>query len=362
MPDEAPTPAASSSSEIPELAVVMPVFNEQASARKVALEFFTEVENWTERFVFLALDDGSTDGTPRVLARLREQLGSRFEIIRHANRGHGQTCLAGYRLAAERGIPFVLQVDSDGQCDPQYFFRFWRLREKADAVYGLRTRRDDGLRRLAASMVLRAFLLVGFGAWCADSNVPYRLLRTAMIAPLLGRISPTFNLANVALALLLRRAPGVRHAYVPIRFRERYGGEPSVKLSLFGRKALELGRELRAMLRGGRSACLDKVPLATDGWCASDSLRQEQSARPQKPVCLFLNKHATMGRPAFLPRAPIARDSFHHFHFAPAHPAVPSEPELELAVWQRVGPAAVVVLLACWTAYSVVASVTVWDS
>ena len=226
-----------------------PSYNEQASVPKVALEFFAEVENWTERFAFLALDDGSTDGTPHVLARLHEQLGSRFEVIRHANRGHGQTCLAGYRLAAERGIPFVLQIDSDGQCDPQYFFRFWRLREKADAVYGLRTRRDDGLRRLAASMVLRAFLLLGFGAWCADSNVPYRLMRTAAIAPFLARIPAGFNLANIALALLLRRAPGVRHAYVPIRFRERYGGEPSVKLALFGRKALELGRELRAMLK-----------------------------------------------------------------------------------------------------------------
>ena len=254
MPASSPSASASLAAggapppEAPELMVVMPVFNEQASARKVALEFFSEVENWTERFVFLAFDDGSTDGTPRVLARLREQLGPRFEIVRHANRGHGQTCLAGYRVAAERGIPFVLQIDSDGQCDPQYFFRFWRLREKADVVYGLRTRRDDGLRRLAASMVLRAFLLVGFGAWCADSNVPYRLMRTAAIAPFLDRIPANFNLANIALALLLRRTSGMSHAYVPIHFRERYGGEPSVKLSLFGHKALELSRELRAML------------------------------------------------------------------------------------------------------------------
>ena len=40
----------------PELLVVMPVYNEQASVRKVAMEFFEEIENWTERFVFLALD------------------------------------------------------------------------------------------------------------------------------------------------------------------------------------------------------------------------------------------------------------------------------------------------------------------
>jgi glycosyltransferase involved in cell wall biosynthesis len=235
----------------PELLVVLPVYNEQASVRKVAMEFFEEIENWTERFVFLALDDGSTDNTPAVLERLRTQLGPRFEILRHANRGHGQTCLAGYRIAAERGIPLVLQIDSDGQCDPQYFFRFWRLRDKADVIYGLRTKRDDGFRRVIASMVLRVFLLVGFRVVCLDANVPYRLMKTEKIAPLVDRIGPDFNLANIGLAVALKRAPGIVHAHVPIRFRERYGGEPSVKLSLFGRKAVELFRNIRQMLAAG---------------------------------------------------------------------------------------------------------------
>lgn len=232
----------------PELLVVLPVYNEQASVRKVAMEFFEEIENWTERFVFLALDDGSTDNTPAVLERLRTQLGPRFEIVRHANRGHGQTCLAGYRAAAARGIPSILQIDSDGQCDPQYFFRFWRLRDKADVIYGVRTKRDDGLRRVFASMVLRFFLLVGFRVLCLDANVPYRLMKTTAVAPSVDRIGPDFNLANIGLAVALKKSTGVVHAHVPIRFRERYGGEPSVKLSLFGRKALELYRNIRQML------------------------------------------------------------------------------------------------------------------
>ena len=235
----------------PELLVVLPVYNEQASVRKVAIEFFEEIENWTEHFVFLALDDGSTDNTPTVLDRLRMQLGPRFEILRHANRGHGQTCLAGYRAAAARGIPFVLQIDSDGQCDPQYFFRFWRLRERADVIYGVRTKRDDGIRRVIASMVLRVFLLVGFRVLCLDANVPYRLMKTDKIAPFVDRIGPDFNLANIGLAVALKRAAGIVDAHVPIRFRERYGGEPSVKLSLFGRKAMELYRNIRQMLTPG---------------------------------------------------------------------------------------------------------------
>src|SRR5687767_10263048 len=124
--------------DAPELMVVMPVYNEQASVRKVVIEWFQEIENWTENFVFLAVDDGSTDGTPRLLTRLCEQLGKRFEVLRQDNQGHGQSCLNGYRIAIERQVPFVFQIDSDGQCDPQYFFRFWRRREDFDVIYANR--------------------------------------------------------------------------------------------------------------------------------------------------------------------------------------------------------------------------------
>ena len=46
-------------------------------------------------------------------------------------------------------------------------------------IYGVRAKRDDGLRRLIAIVVLRVFLLFGFGVLCRDANVPYRLTRTA---------------------------------------------------------------------------------------------------------------------------------------------------------------------------------------
>jgi len=235
-------------SQPPELLVVMPVYNEQASVRNVVFEFFQEIDNRTGSFVFLALDDGSTDDTPAILARLRTQFGDRFEVVRHENQGHGQTCLTGYRLAAERGIPFILQIDSDGQCDPQYFFRFWRQREELDVIYGMRAKRDDGVRRILATMMLRLFLLAGFQTLCWDANVPYRLMRTETIRPFLPRIPARVELANIGLAVLLKRDPAIRHGYVPIHFRERYGGEPRVKLSLFGRKAVELYRDLRSML------------------------------------------------------------------------------------------------------------------
>jgi glycosyltransferase involved in cell wall biosynthesis len=229
------------------LMVVMPVYNEQASVRKVVLEWFQEIENWTENFVFLTINDGSTDSTGSVLNRLRDQLGNRLEIISRENRGHGQSCLEGYRTAVERGIPWVLQLDSDGQCDPQYFFRFWRQREIYGVIYGLRTKRDDGWKRVLASWVLRFTLLAAAGVWCEDANVPYRLMKSEAIKDLINRIPTGFFLGNVALAVLLKRDKLIQHGSVPIRFRERYGGEPSVRLGNFGLKASELITQLKSL-------------------------------------------------------------------------------------------------------------------
>jgi dolichol-phosphate mannosyltransferase len=230
-----------------DLIIIMPVYNEQASVRKVVMEWFQEVENWTENFVFLAIDDGSKDRTPQILARLRDQLGSRLEIHTHTNRGHGQSCVAGYRLALQRRTTFVLQIDSDGQCDPQYFFRFWRMREQSDVIYGKRGRREDGWRRVVASFILKWTLFIFAHVLCVDANVPYRLMRTEKLASVLAKIPEDFFLANVALAVLLRRQPGIRHHAIPIRFRERYGGEPSVALGKFGEKARELIAQVRRL-------------------------------------------------------------------------------------------------------------------
>jgi dolichol-phosphate mannosyltransferase len=230
----------------PEVLVLMPVFNEEASVTKVVSEWFQEIANSTEHFVFLAIDDGSSDKTPTILESLEQKWGKRLLVYRWNNRGHGQTCIQGYRIAIAAGVPYVFQIDSDGQCDPQYFFRFWRLRMRYDVIYGNRVKRDDGWQRVVSSKTLRLLLLFFTGTNCRDSNVPYRMMKTSALANILSTISKEFFLANVAVAVLLQHAKAT-HAYIPIHFRERYGGEVSLKVGRFAVKAIELVRQLKAL-------------------------------------------------------------------------------------------------------------------
>jgi dolichol-phosphate mannosyltransferase len=232
----------------PELALVIPIYNEQDSIQKVIQEWMPELEKWCKNFVILAIDDGSRDNSLAILQQLQAQFGKRIIIISRPNRGHGQTCMEGYRQADKLGARFVFQIDSDWQCDPRYFSTFWHLRNQSMVVSGVRTSRDDGWKRIIVTKTLRLMLLLAFRVDCPDANVPYRLMQTDIIQNAILQIPADFHLANVALAVLLRRDKSVSHAFIPIGFRARYGGEPSVKLPLFGRKAIELYHDIQTML------------------------------------------------------------------------------------------------------------------
>lgn len=235
----------------PELLVVMPAYNEEAAIATVVGDWFAALDRVVGNFVLRVIDDGSKDATRAILEGLRPALGPRLELHSRPNRGHGQTCLEGYRHAIEREIPFILQIDSDGQCDPTYLAAFWNLRHDHDIIYGRRTR-EDGLVRFIASFTLRCLVRAIEGVSCIDPNVPYRLMRTRACAAAIRSIPPDFDLANIALSIQLARQPGLRETALPIRFRERLGGEPSVPLHRFAGKAVELFRQLKALRADGR--------------------------------------------------------------------------------------------------------------
>jgi glycosyltransferase involved in cell wall biosynthesis len=224
----------------PDLVLVVPVYNEEEAISVVLSEWRAELERTVGagRFLILVVDDGSTDATPGRLAALG---WPELRVHRHANRGHGQSCLAGYIEAARTGAPYVFQIDSDGQCDPAGFAAVWARRQDAAAVYGRRTSRDDGWARVLISRVLRLSLKVARHTRLNDTNVPFRLYRAPLAAAAAARVPRDFNLANIAIALLLE-PEGFEE--VPIHFRDRIGGQPAVRLWGFVPKAVRLHRDV----------------------------------------------------------------------------------------------------------------------
>jgi glycosyltransferase involved in cell wall biosynthesis len=227
-------------SPAPELILVVPVYNEKDAIVPVLTEWRAELARTvgSGRFGILVVDDGSTDETP---ARLAELDWPELKVLRHTNRGHGQSCLVGYIEADAMGAERIFQIDSDGQCDPAGFASVWERRNNAPAIYGRRVTRDDGRARRVISSILRMSLKIARRTRLNDTNVPFRLYKASLAASAAKRVPADFNLANIAMAVLLEPA-GFEE--VPIHFRDRIGGEATVRLWGFAPKALRLHRDL----------------------------------------------------------------------------------------------------------------------
>lgn len=231
------------------IVLVMPAYNEEDAISEVVKEWRAALQRLGYPFSMLVIDDGSRDGTAAVLARLAESSEGQVRVIRQPNNGHGRACRRGYEMAVAAGAGWVLQVDSDGQCDPAYLEAFWNAAREADCVFGVRTRRDDGPARAMISRLCSR--LGGWAAGCrlSDANVPYRLIRAAALQNALRRVPEDIDMQNVAITVALRRVAGLRWAEVPIHFRQRRAGDNSIRLPQIARMGWRMLHDLRRVSR-----------------------------------------------------------------------------------------------------------------
>ena len=158
-------------------------------------------------------------------------------------------------MALENNAQWVLQIDSDGQCDPSYFPAFWSGRHRFPAQYGCRVRREDGMIRTVISSIVILVVLLAAGVWVRDPNVPYRLMRADTLVGLVPLIPADVHLANVFLAALQQKHNGIR--WIPITFLRRAGGTPSGSLGMFARRGWQLFRQLRSSFRAAPTSAVE---------------------------------------------------------------------------------------------------------
>jgi glycosyltransferase involved in cell wall biosynthesis len=115
------------------LSVVMPVFNERATVRKVVERVLSnplEIE-------LLCVDDGSTDGSREILAEVEKQHPKVRIFLQPQNQGKGAALARGIREATG---DYVIIQDADLEYDPKEYARLLEPLEsgQADVVYGSR--------------------------------------------------------------------------------------------------------------------------------------------------------------------------------------------------------------------------------
>jgi glycosyltransferase involved in cell wall biosynthesis len=207
------------------LTVVMPVYNEQEAIVGSVEDVQRHVLDRVPGAELIVVDDGSRDGSGRILDRLAAGDG-RIRVIHQQNSGHGGALMTG--LSAARGSHLFL-VDSDNQVPLDAFAHSWdEVRRGRDAAFGVRVERHDPGLRLALTRLIRAAIRLLFGVRILDANVPYKLLKRrvwedarAYIPE--GTLAPSLFLSIFA----FRRGYDVIEVDVP--HRRRATGEASIR-------------------------------------------------------------------------------------------------------------------------------------
>lgn len=208
------------------LTVVMPVYNEEGCIRRVVHDWLRVLSEAGITFQLLLIDDGSRDRTPEELDAL---LGdSRVTVVHKPNEGHGPTIVKGYGLACVAS-EWVFHADSDDEIPAAAFPGLWAQRTDHDVVVGVRSGRRQTWGRRVLSWGSRLIVRCVAGERVQDANSPFRLIRSACLAPMLAVLSPGMFAPNVAIMGLAFRW-GFRVALVPVPCRPRGTGVSSMRI------------------------------------------------------------------------------------------------------------------------------------
>jgi dolichol-phosphate mannosyltransferase len=107
-------------------------------------------------------------------------------------KGYSRAVLDGMKsLEAE----YLLVLDSDGQCDPRDFAKFWEVRDRQDVAIGWRVNRiDNFMRRLMSRTFYRVYQIL-YRAPVHDPSCPFVLAHRKVVeslVPELGEMQQGF--------------------------------------------------------------------------------------------------------------------------------------------------------------------------
>jgi glycosyltransferase involved in cell wall biosynthesis len=163
-----------------DLSVVIPVRNEAPSIGDLYRELTATLDAWGRSYEIIVVDDGSTDQSFEILARL-QMTDSRLRVIQF-RRNFGQTAAfaAGFDHARGR---FIVTSDGDLQNDPRDIPAMVdELERGADIVCGWRKdRKDAWLSRRMPSMIANSLISLVTGVHLHDYGCSLKAFRAEIV-------------------------------------------------------------------------------------------------------------------------------------------------------------------------------------
>ena len=204
--------------------VIIPAYNESASIK----ETVREIQNKAKGFDYVVINDCSKDNTRQIC----EENG--FNIVNiPINLGIGGAVQTGYRYAYKNGYDMAVQVDGDGQHDPEFLEKMaeYLVETKADMVIGSRFIEKQGFQSSGTRrMGIKYFTIlikVLTGKTITDPTSGLRLVNRDIIEMFAYDYPKDYPEPESSVAVLRR---GKKIQEIPVVMRERNGGVSSISL------------------------------------------------------------------------------------------------------------------------------------
>ena len=167
---------------IPKVDIIIPVFNEEEALPKLHQQLSSVIANLQYEFTLYYVNDGSTDGTQKILQGIMEQDHRVITLELSRNFGHQAALTAGLDHAIG---DYVVTMDGDGQHPPELLPEMIKLGETGyDVIIAQRIDEDGAtFKKITSRFFYKLINMIG------DTNIQagaadFRLLKKTVVESL----------------------------------------------------------------------------------------------------------------------------------------------------------------------------------
>lgn len=221
------------------LSVVIPARDEAGCIASTVEHLHLELRLQQIPHEIVVVDDGSTDGTWRLLQDIKARIPECKPVQNAGENGFGRAITLGFNHLSGDAVVVMMADESD---DCRDVVRYWHvLNEGWDTVFGSRFVRGGGIidyprLKLMLNRLANFFLRVLFAVTLNDITNAFKGYRRSVIEGCRPFLSPHFNLTvELPLKTIVR---GYSWTVIPITWRNRRAGESRLKIREMGSRYL----------------------------------------------------------------------------------------------------------------------------
>ncbi len=193
------------------VAVVIPAYNED----RFIADVVSRAKKYSDQVI--VVDDGSTDETAKIAAE-----SGAIVIVHERNMGKWVALRDGFKKAVEIA-DLIIQMDGDGQHDPDEIPKFLNSLREFDLVLGYRSKKGMPIIRKFSNFITTTMLRILFSLRVSDSQCGYRAYRREALRKLMSIEAKGFE--GETASLILAKRLGLKIGQVQIK--TIYGKEKS---------------------------------------------------------------------------------------------------------------------------------------